>query len=512
MRSSVYGRSNTETTIHEVFERVAQEYPERNALVAAGRAVTYAELAAAARGVAHRLVDLGVGPGSVVPVAARRSPELAAVLLGVLMAGGAYGVLDVRWPPPRFRRLLHSMRPAVVLADTAGSARLAEAGVGHLAFPDLQGADPSGGPSPAGLPRVRPDACAALFWTSGSTGSPKAVLSPHRATTRLFVPDAFMDFGERPVMIHAAAVAWDAFSLELWGMLLTGGTAVVHEDDLLLPHAIRGYVQDAGATHLFLTPSLFDVIAGGDITCLAGLRAVLLGGDKPSPANCRTLLRTYPDIELYNGYGPVESCVFATVRRITEEDTRDPAGVPAGLPVPGTDVHILRDGAPAPRGATGEVAIGGTGLALGYLDAPDQTAAVFRHTTADGRRVPVYLTGDHGWMDDSGVLRLSGRRDAQLKISGHRIEPAEIESAARTLGSRRSVVMPITDRSGTPRIILFAEQPRKAMTEQEMLGRLRETLPAYMVPSTVHFVSSMPLLDNTKIDRRELSARFGYTS
>jgi D-alanine--poly(phosphoribitol) ligase subunit 1 len=403
------------------------------------------------------------------------------------------------------------MHSPVVLADAVGSAHLDQAGVGHTTFQDLRRAAPPA-EVPGGLPHVPADACATLFWTSGSTGSPKAVLSPHRATTRLFTPNGFMDFGERPVMIHAAAVAWDAFTLELWGMLLSGGTVLVHEGDLLLPPAIRAYTRDLGATHLFLTPALFDVIAGGDIDCLGGLRAVLLGGDKPPPANCRRLLGAYPDIELYNGYGPVESCVFTTVHRITSADTDTTSGIPAGLPVPGTELYVVRDGAPVRRGETGEVAIGGTGLALGYLDTPDQTAAVFRHVMVDGDKIPVYLTGDQGWMDDSGVLHFAGRKDAQMKIAGHRIEPAEIESAVRSLGSTRSVIMPIPDRSGTPRIILFAETPPKAMTELEMQDRLRETLPAYMVPSKVHFVSSMPLLENTKINKRELSARFGYTS
>ncbi|MEU3096928.1 amino acid adenylation domain-containing protein [Streptomyces sp. NPDC006967] len=511
MRSSVYGRDISEITIHEAFEQVAWEFPERNAVVTAEKAVTYAELASKSRRIAQHLIGHGVRPGSVVPVVARRSPNLAAALLGILMSGGAYGVLDVRWPIPRITQLLRTMHSPVVLADAAGSAHLDQAQISHTTFEDLQGtASPP--EAPADLPHVPPDACATLFWTSGSTGSPKGVLSPHRATTRLFAPKGFMDFGEHPVMIHAAAVAWDAFTLELWGMLLSGGTVVVHEGDLLLPPAIRTYVRDLGATHLFLTPSLFDVIAGGDIDCLGGLRAVLLGGDKPPAANCRKLLNAYPHIELYNGYGPVESCVFATVHRIAEDDTHATAGIPAGLPVPGTELYVTRDGAPVQRGETGEVAIGGAGLALGYLNAPDQTAAVFQQITVDADRIPVYLTGDQGWMDDSGVMHFVGRTDAQIKIAGHRIEPAEIESAVHALGSTRSVIMPIPDRSGTPRIILFAEMPHKSMTELEMQGRLRETLPAYMVPSKVHFVSSMPLLENTKVNKRELSVRFGYTS
>ncbi|WP_445396204.1 amino acid adenylation domain-containing protein [Streptomyces sp. LE64] len=513
MQSSVYGRGTPETTVHDAFGNVAREFPDRAAVVSSDRTVTYAELAAESRRIAGHLVGLGVRPGSIVPVVARRSPELAAALLGILMAGGAYGVLDARWPASRTARLLHDMRSPVVLTDASGAALLDGAGIDHTTFDALRGT--ASGTRPVDLPEVSPDSCATLFWTSGSTGSPKAVMSPHRATTRLFTPHGFMDFGERPVMIHAAAVAWDAFTLELWSMLLNGGTAVTHQDDLLLPPAIRTYVRDAGATHLFLTPSLFDVIAGGDIDCLRGLRAVLLGGDRPSPASCRKFLDAHPDIELYNGYGPVESCVFATVHRITEDDTQRASGIPAGLPVPGTELHVVRDGTTVPRGETGEIAIGGSGLALGYLNAPAQTSAAFRNvstTGADPEEVPVYLTGDLGRLDDSGVLHFAGRKDTQIKISGHRIEPAEIESAIHALGSARSVALPIPDRSGTPRIILFAEKPAEVITEREARERLRETLPAYMVPAKVHFVSSMPLLENTKINKRELSARFGYSS
>jgi len=505
----MYGRAHSEITIHDAFGQVAREFPYRNAVVTTERAVTYAELAAEARRIAQHLIGHGVRPGSIVPVLARRSPDLAATLLGILMAGGAYGILDRRWPLPRLTRLVHDMRPPVVLADAAGSARLDQARIGHTTFEALRQTAPPA--MPVDLPRVPPDTCATLFWTSGSTGTPKAVLSPHRATTRLFTPSAFMDFGEHPVMIHAAAVAWDAFTLELWGMLLSGGTAVVHEDDLLLPSAIRTYVRDLGATHLFLTPSLFDVIAGGDIDCLDGLGAVLVGGEKPPPATCRKLLDTYPDIELYNCYGPVESCVVATVHRITRDDTEKASGIPAGLPVPGTRLHVIRDGAPVRPGEPGEVAIAGTGLALGYLDAPDQTASVFRHIMVDGARTRVYLTGDHGRLDELGVLHFIGRRDSQIKIAGHRIEPAEIESAVRALGNMRSVILSVPDRNETPRIILFAERPEEGITELELQGRLRETLPTYMVPSKVHFVSSMPLLENTKINTSELLARFGYS-
>ncbi|BFO18281.1 hypothetical protein SHKM778_46690 [Streptomyces sp. KM77-8] len=168
----MYDGVEFESTIHEAFERVAREAPDRNAIVTAGEAVTYAELAARSRRIAHRLIGHGVRPGGIVPVVARRSPDLAAVLLGILMAGGAYGVLDVRWPAPRIAELLGTMRSSVVLADAAGSTRLDQAGTGHTTFDDLLRTDPAA-QAPARLPDVPPDACATLFWTSGSTGSPK---------------------------------------------------------------------------------------------------------------------------------------------------------------------------------------------------------------------------------------------------------------------------------------------------------------------------------------------------
>ncbi|WP_309050536.1 AMP-binding protein [Streptomyces sp.] len=510
MTSSVYGDMNKEETIHGAFERVALEFPHREAIVSTGERLTYSELCAESLRIASVLIARGVLPGDIVPVVARRSRDLPAALLGILMAGAAYGILDVRWPSARIDTFVRDMRAPVVLADAAGATILDAVGIDHIDLAALRGGSRDA-PAPAeALPDVDPGATATVFWTSGSTGNPKAVLSPHRATTRLFGSPGFMDWGDTPVMINAAAVAWDAFTLELWGMLLSGGTVLVHEDDLLLPPAIRSYVADFGATHLFLTPSLYDVIAGGDIGCLAGLRALLLGGDKPSPARCHALLSAYPGIELYNGYGPVESCVFATVHRIVDADTVTTTGIPAGRPVPGTELHILRDGVPVARGETGEVTIGGTGLAAGYMNAPDQTAAAFRDVTIDGRSRRVYLTGDQGRLDASGVLHFAGRKDAQIKVAGHRIEPAEIEVAALALGCKRAVAIAPRDRDGDRRIVLFAERPDTVGSEAEMRGRLRATLPSYMVPAAVHFVTAMPLLENTKIDKRQLSARFGY--
>ncbi|MFJ8546572.1 AMP-binding protein [Streptomyces sp. NPDC093586] len=508
MGASSIGLECRPRTIHSTFYDVADRHPERVAVRDGDRSVSYAAVAADSRRIARQLIARGIGPGHIVPVASRRSARLPAVLLGILATGAAYGMLDVRWPRRRLEHFLSRMEAPLAIADPGAHDGLANAGLPILTVDELHHAPAGSGP----LPQVPADSCATVFWTSGSTGAPKAVLSPHQATTRLFHASPFLDYGPAPAMIHAAAVAWDAFSLEMWGMLLLGGTLLVHPADVLLPGDLRLYIRDFGATHLFLTPALADVLIAGDIDCLAGLDCLMIGGDKPTPTSCQKVLGAYPEMTLLNGYGPVESCVFATTHRITMADALSARPIPAGEPVPGTGVHIVADGRTLPRGEIGEVALSGSGLALGYLNEPELTDAVFATIAIDGEPRRVYLTGDHGHIDEDGRLHFAGRRDAQVKVSGHRIEPAEIESAARVLGAPRAVVLPLPDAAGNPRLILFAEQAEAGFTEERLRAELKETLPAYMVPARTHVVPRIPLLDNTKIDKKALAAQYGYTA
>jgi amino acid adenylation domain-containing protein len=530
MSALIRGAEAPPGAIHDGVRRAAAAHPDRIAVRCGPRQVSYRELLAQADRVAAALWQRGVRPGALIPVAARRSVELPAVLLGVLMTGAAYGLLDVRWPEARVESLIAAMHPPLVAADPAGAKLCAEAGIEHVSFADLL-AHPAyeSGSGAADLarmmPAVSPDAASTLFWTSGSTGRPKGVLSTHQATTRLFGDHPCTPFGEAPVMANAAAVPWDAFTLELWGMLLHGGTVLVHEDDLLLPANLRDYIRVQGMTHLFLTPSLFDMLVQADLDCLAGISVLILGGDKPSAASCAKFLAAFPRTELYNGYGPVESCVFASTWRITPEDVAPGAagGVPIGRPVAGTGLCIVDEGRSVPCGRLGEIAISGAGLALGYLDDPERTAQSFRTVVVDGEQVRVYLTGDQGRLDADGVLHFAGRRDNQFKIAGHRIEAGEVEAAARSAGCAQALALPLRV-AGVDKLVLFAVLDRSAEAvdaasadaagadggEFALRSALAQTLPAYMVPSRIHLVESFPLLENTKIDRRRLTEAHGY--
>jgi len=496
--------------IHPGVLRTAARHPGRTAVRCGPRRITYRELAADAHRVARSLRRRGVRPGELVPVVARRGVDLPALLLGVLMAGAGYALLDVRWPTARVADLVAAMRPCVVVADPSGAKPLVEEGIEYVLLADLL-ADDSADAAGDELPEVAPAAVATLFWTSGSTGRPKGVPSTHQATTRLFGADPCVPFGPEPVMANAAAVPWDAFSLELWAMLLRGGTVLVHEDDLLLPANLRGYIRDDGMTHLFLTPALFDVLVQADLDCLSGIRVLTLGGDRPSVDSCAKFLAAFPDAELYNGYGPVESCVFASTWRITLADLEAGRPIPVGRPVAGTGLCVVRDGTVLPRGELGEIALSGSGLARGYLDDPRRTNESFRSVRADGQDVRVYLTGDQGRLDEDGVLHFAGRADNQFKIAGHRIEAGEVEAGARAAGCAQAAAMSLRA-SGEPRLVLFAVPAEDGLTEAGLRAALAERLPAYLVPARVHLLPGFLLMENTKIDRRRLAADHGYQS
>ncbi|MFE3178137.1 AMP-binding protein [Amycolatopsis sp. NPDC059090] len=367
--------------------------------------VTYARLVAEARRIARNLAVSGAPPGGIVAVAAKRTPELPPLLLGILLAGCAYSVLDAHCSETRLAASVSALRPAVVTGDAAGGRALAAASIDHVPVERLR--KPSDGPA---LPDLQPTDPATVFWTSDST----AVLSPHRATTRLVAAGGCVPLGPAAVTLCAAATSGTVFALELWATLLSGGTVLPYRKDHLAPADISGGVR-RGATHLFLDSAQFAAVAD-DASCLSGLRVLTVGGDRLDPASCRAVLAACPSLALYNAYGAVENCGVATIHRVSQADLDADGGIPLGRAVAGTSVAVW-DGAKAvAAGERGEIALTGDGLALGSLHAPERTAA-FPELDIDGVPQRAYLTGDRGWLDESGVLRLAEPAAAARRVT-----------------------------------------------------------------------------------------------
>ncbi|MGC4788143.1 AMP-binding protein [Micromonospora sp. DT178] len=483
--------------IHEAVVGQARIRPQALAIVHRRERVDYATLDAAAESYASLLRDAGVRSRDTVPVLLPRTPRLAAVLLAVLKCGAAYAALDRRWPLERIRRIC-SMLGAPVAVVAEGEA------IPGISCWTVEDEPLRRVASRAGdrRPVLLDDADAAtVFFTSGSTGTPKGVLSPHRATTRLFQGAGFADFGPGRVVLQAAPVSWDAFSMELWGPLTSGGTSVIADTDYLLPTDLARLTADYGVDTAWLTSSLFNFLIDEDDVdrqpCFRGLRQVLTGGERLSTTHVARFLERYPEISLTNGYGPAEACVFATTHRIVRSDCDRPDGIPLGRPVSETSVHVLG----------GEICVGGSGLAIRYLGDAGASAAAFVTVPIDGTSERIYRTGDMGFLDQDGLLHYRGRADLQVKIAGHRVEPGEIESVARQIpGIENAAVVPVpAPGGGYDRLALFyvASAPIESAA---LRGALATQLPGYLVPHMVLQRAVLPVTTNGKLDRQSLLA------
>ncbi|MFB6524099.1 amino acid adenylation domain-containing protein [Streptomyces sp. NPDC056401] len=501
--------------LHEAFARRARARPGATALVEGERVTSYAELDRTADAWAARLAGAGVGRGDIVPILLPRSTELVTALLAVLKTGAAYCLLPPDWPDRRLADVLGQLTPPLLIAPAG---RAPAASIPAVWSPPAGGGTaepgPGPGPGPGPCPGFLPvpvdaaDPCC-VFFTSGTTGRPKGVLTPHRATARLFQQNAFARFAADTVMPLAAATPWDAFSLELWSVLLNGGTSLIVTDPYLSSTGLADAVSRHGADTVWLTSSLFNMIVDEAPDSFRGLRQVAIGGERLSPGHVRRFLHRHPAVLLLNGYGPVESTVFATTHRITEADCDAPGGIPLGRPVPGTQVWVLDGSRPCEVGETGEICLAGDGLALEYLRDPELTAARFDHVRLDGRDVRVYRTGDLGHWDDGGLLRYAGRADRQLKIRGHRVEPAEVERQVEQLlpGVRQCRVLARGDRAdGTLELVAFCVPVRPGDPLDGARSTLDRSLVSYQRPAAVVSVDALPVTARGKLDERALLA------
>ncbi|MBK3529155.1 AMP-binding protein [Streptomyces sp. MBT67] len=512
-------------TLHGAVARWAARTPAATAVVHGARRLRYAELDRAADARAGSLARRGVVAGDLVPVLLPRGTELIVSVLAVLKLGAAYALLDPAWPDGRIREVTDRLGARLIVtgdpgcersglpvwspAEAASGAPVRVGGEAASGVPAPVGGEvvsgvpaPVGGEAASGAPvpvggEVSSDAPACVFFTSGTTGRPKGVLSPHRATARLVRPDTFARFGPATVIPLAAALPWDAFSLELWAALLSGGTSLVVDEPYLSGQALREAVAVHGADTVWLTSSLLNMVVDEDPDAFLGLAQVITGGERLSVPHVRAFVRRHPGIALINGYGPVESTVFATTHRITEADCDLPGGIPVGRPVPGTRIHVI----------DGEICVAGDGLALRYLGEPELTEAKFPRVRVGGEDVRVYRTGDLGRLDENGVLHYGGRADRQVKVRGHRVEPAEVERRIQDLlpAVRDCRVVAHRNAAGnTEGLVAFCvpEQPGDPLSGAA--ATLAAELVAYQRPDAVLAVAGFPLTAQGKLDERAL--------
>ncbi len=491
--------------LHETVAAQARRTPGAPAVVAEGRALTYAELDADANRLAHLLRRHGVGPETRVVISLERSPGMVLAILGVLKAGGAYVPLDPAYPAERAAYVLADSGAALVLTEARLAARFATGGVPSLALDALRSelaAEPAGAPGSG----VTPDNLAYVIYTSGSTGQPKGVLVQHRSAVNLmYAARDFFGLTPRDRVLQFHSLSFDV-SVEETFMALLAGAVLVLRDEEMPGSAARFFERCAewGVTVLELPTAYWhELVAGldhGEARLPACVRLLVVGGERMLPERVAQWRRRVGDAaRLVNAYGPTEASIASTFAHVGE------GVLSIGGPLANVRAYVLEPSLePAPVGVPGELWIGGAGVARGYLGRPEATAERFTPDPFRGDAgARMYRSGDRVRWLATGELEYLGRIDAQVKVRGFRIEPGEVEAAMREHAAVRDAVVVV--RAEEQRLAAYVvPEAGVRVSAAELRAHLAGRLPEYMVPGAFVLLDALPLTVSGKVDRRAL--------
>lgn len=491
--------------VHTLFTETAMDFPSANAVISRNRSYTYKELNDASDRIAMYLSARGILTGDLVGISLERHFEMIAALLAILKVGAAYVPLDPNYPKERLAYMIEDSGLHYIITQNNLKDLLP---TNHESIqliclePGLTDLPSNSAPfKPA---KVSTENTAYVIYTSGSTGKPKGVRIPHRAVVN-FLKSMVKKPGicASDVVMAVTTLSFDISVLEILLPLTTGACIVVVENEIIQNGGkLIALLEDINPTIMQGTPSLWRLLIASGWKGRSRLKA--LCGGEPLPYDLiRELL---PRVnELWNMYGPTEATVWATCFQII--NTQDPVVI--GYPIANTKTYILdATMQPLPVGVSGELFIGGTGLAEGYHNRPELTAEKFiKDPFSEGR---IYRTGDLARYRKTGAIEFMGRIDSQVKIRGFRIEIGEIEQVTLNHQEIRQCAAICKEFSpGDTRLLLyFTLKSSGSITVSDLRKHLKSFLPEYMVPQHFLEMDTLPLTPAGKIDRKLLPLPF----
>jgi amino acid adenylation domain-containing protein len=496
---------------HQLFEQQVEKDPDSVAVVFNEQRLTYRELNQRTNQIAHYLRGLGVGPDSLVGVCLQRSPEMVAGLLGVWKAGGAYVPLDPSYPKERL---------AFMVSDAAVQVLLTEKRCEHLFSPahsrtvrldsdwpliarESQ-SNPDSGATPSDL--------AYVMYTSGSTGTPKGAMILQSGLVN-YLTWAIKTYGVKPggsVPVHSS-ISFDLTVTSLYTPLLAGAGVELLAEDAAAQSLLAALQRQKGRSLVKITPAHLELLSQqltpdevADMT-----NVFVIGGENLLAEKLRMWREFAPATRLINEYGPTETVVGCCVYEVQADDPRN-GSVPIGRPIDNTQLYVLdSDLQPIPVGETGELYIGGAGVARGYWNRPELTEERFLPDPFSGEPgARMYKSGDLARYRPDGILEYLGRADNQVKVRGYRIELGEIEATlASHPGVQSCAVLAREDEPGDRQLVGYVRPAKdQSLVPEELRTFLEQRLPAYMVPAHFVLLGSLPLTPNGKVDRKALPA------
>jgi surfactin family lipopeptide synthetase A len=484
--------------IHELFAAQVENTPDAVAVVCQDQHLTYQQLNHHANQLANYLQSLGIGSEVTVGICVERSLEMVIGLLGILKAGAAYVPLSPDYPFERLSFILEDVQPPVILTQEHLLDKLPSSWSQVICL-DSEWKDIALFSEENPVRKATSENLAYVIYTSGSTGKPKGVLIPHQGLCNL-VQAQIQRFDVTPDsrVLQFAAFSFDASVSEVFMALCSGASLYLENSEKLLPSSnLVQLIQHKEITHITLPPSALTVLPSAD---LPSLQSLIVAGET---CGSDLVAQWSSNRRFFNAYGPSECTVCATIAECMDS-TKKP---PIGRPIHNTQIYILdKHLQPVPIGVTGEIYIGGVGVARGYLNRADLTAQKFipNPFSAD-KQARLYKSGDLGRYLANGNIQFLGRIDHQVKIRGFRIEIEEIQAVLLQHPDVKDVIVVAReDKLHNQRLVAYIVEDRQQSSSQVYKKYLRKLLPDYMIPSEIVLLESLPLNPNGKVDRRAL--------
>jgi amino acid adenylation domain-containing protein len=504
-------------TLYSLFEQAAATAPDRLAVASTVVSLSYAETREQASHVRRLLEGSGVRPGDLVGIHLPKGVEQVVATLAILQAGAAYLPLDWKLPPARVRQILeHAQARAVLVFEPSSELREALSVVSVVLMPAATTrppATPIDDARSSGGVEVPETAVAYVIYTSGSTGQPKGVVIEHRAAVNT-IRDVNRRFqvtaGDR--LLALSSLGFDLSVFDIFGAFAAGAAVIVpREDETPNPALWLEAITQLGATIWNSVPALLEMALdylGEAAVALAGLRLLMLSGDWLPLGLVRRIHQLCPQARLVCLGGATEASIWSNYFDVSFVDPSW-TSVPYGFPLANQRFTVLdAHGDETPTWVFGDLYIGGAGLAQGYLNDPEKTAASFVRHPATGERL--YRTGDRACYMPDGALEFGGREDAQVKLRGFRVELGEIEAVLGENPAIESAVAVVHGRGSREQtLVVFVVSSLDEEALETVRKGLANRLPTYMVPAALVPLAKLPLGANGKVDRAALQRMTG---
>ncbi|WP_343858166.1 amino acid adenylation domain-containing protein, partial [Fulvivirga kasyanovii] len=487
-------------TVIDLFEQSVQEHPDAVAISYEGDKLSYRQLNEQVNQLSHYIrSNYDLEQGGLVGVMLERSPSMIVAILGILKSGASYVPIDPEYPAERVSFILKDSAPRLLITDSTSYEHSRPACEEVLILDEA-------GETLKAQSLLNPEEhseekdLAYVIYTSGTTGQPKGVMIDHRALyDYVGTFSSYFSLSGSDVVLQQSSLSFDTAVEEIFPALCASSTLLILKDGGRNIESIIDAITHQEVSVISTTPAVLDEL-NQELETYGSLRVIISGGDELKRSHIDRLIEQVP---VYNTYGPTESTVCVTYGEVSQKHIHN---IPIGRPIANRQVYILNERMQkCGVGELGELYIGGSGLAQGYLNQPELTAERFiANPYGEGR---LYKTGDIGKWRSDGSVEFSGRRDHQVKIRGYRIELGEIEHALQGIEGIKESVVDVYEEEGQKNLVAYIVGGNN--DQQVIREYLHGHLPQYMVPAYYVFLDSLPLTSNGKLDRKALPSPDG---